>query len=59
MRDYVVYQAGALRAFVDSAGGRFQHVKPHGALYTTVVESDEHAQAVAEAVAELGTTSRC
>jgi len=55
VRDYVVYQAGALRAFVDSAGGRLQHVKPHGALYTTVVESDEHAQAVAEAVAELGT----
>jgi UPF0271 protein len=52
--DYVVYQAGALRAFVEAAGGRLQHVKPHGALYTTIVDSPEHAQAVAEAVGALG-----
>ena len=54
IRDYVVYQAGALRAFADGAGGRLQHVKPHGALYTTIVDSPDHADAVAEAVATLG-----
>jgi UPF0271 protein len=54
IRDYVVYQAGALRAFAEAAGGRLQHVKPHGALYTSIVDSPEHAQAVAEAVAQLG-----
>jgi 5-oxoprolinase (ATP-hydrolysing) subunit A len=54
IRDYVTYQAGALRAFVEAAGGRLQHVKPHGALYTTIVDSPEHADAVAEAVAQLG-----
>jgi 5-oxoprolinase (ATP-hydrolysing) subunit A len=54
IQDYVVYQAGAIRAFVEAAGGRLQHVKPHGALYTTIVDSPEHAQAVAEAVALLG-----
>ena len=32
IQDYVVYQAGAIRAFVEAAGGRLQHVKPHGAL---------------------------
>jgi UPF0271 protein len=52
--DYVVYQAGAIRAFVEAAGGTLQHVKPHGALYTTIVDSPEHAEAVAEAVASLG-----
>lgn len=52
--DYVVYQAGALRAFAEAAGGRLQHVKPHGALYTTIVDSPEHAEAVAEAVGSLG-----
>jgi len=52
--DYVVYQAGAIRAFVEAAGGTLQHVKPHGALYTTIVDSTEHADAVAEAVATLG-----
>jgi UPF0271 protein len=52
--DYVVYQAGAIRAFVEAAGGTLQHVKPHGALYTTIVDSAEHAKAVAEAISTLG-----
>ncbi len=52
--DYVVYQAGAIRAFVEAAGGTLQHVKPHGAMYTTIVDSAEHAEAVAGAVASLG-----
>jgi 5-oxoprolinase (ATP-hydrolysing) subunit A len=54
VQDYVVYQAGAIRAFVEAAGGRLQHVKPHGALYTSVVDDAELAHAVAEAVATLG-----
>ena len=29
-----MYQSGALRAFAEAAGGRLQHVKPHGAFYT-------------------------
>lgn len=53
VHDYVVYQAGALRAFVEAAGARLQHVKPHGALYTTIVDSPDHAHAVAEAVRAL------
>jgi UPF0271 protein len=54
LEDYVVYQAGALRAFLDAAGGRLQHVKPHGALYTMIVDSDEYAEAVCSAVVSLG-----
>jgi 5-oxoprolinase (ATP-hydrolysing) subunit A len=54
IRDYVLYQSGALKAFVEAAGGRLQHVKPHGALYTTIVDSPEHADAVAQAVGMLG-----
>jgi len=54
IRDYVLYQSGALKAFAEAAGGRLQHVKPHGALYTTIVDSPEHADAVAQAVAMLG-----
>ena len=54
IQDYVVYQAGAIRAFAEAAGSRLQHVKPHGALYTSIVDSSEYAQAVAEAVALLG-----
>lgn len=54
LEDYVLYQAGALQAFVAAAGGRLQHVKPHGALYTMIVGDDEYARAVCEAVAALG-----
>jgi UPF0271 protein len=54
LSDYVLYQAGALQAFVDAEGGRLQHVKPHGALYTMIVGDAEYARAVCEAVTALG-----
>ncbi len=54
LHDYVLYQAGAMKAFAEAAGGRLQHVKPHGVLYWMVQEDPELAQAVAVAVAELG-----
>jgi UPF0271 protein len=54
VQDYVLYQAGAIRAFVEAAGGRLQHVKPHGALYASIVDDADLAHAVAEAVAMLG-----
>ncbi len=54
LKDYVVYQAGAIKAFAGAAGGRLQHVKPHGALYTMIVDSRDYAQAVCEAVASIG-----
>jgi UPF0271 protein len=54
LEDYVVYQAGAIRGFAEAAGARLQHVKPHGALYTMIVDSQEYAQAVCAAVASLG-----
>src|SRR5262249_30886789 len=54
IQDYVLYQAGAIPAFAEAAGGRLQHVRPHGALYTTIVDSPELAEAAAEAVARLG-----
>lgn len=31
--DFVLYQVGALQAFVRSLGGTMAHLKPHGALY--------------------------
>jgi UPF0271 protein len=54
IQDYVLYQAGAIKAFAEAAGGRLQHVKPHGALYTTIVDDPELAHATAEAIAQLG-----
>ncbi|MZP29126.1 5-oxoprolinase subunit PxpA [Heliobacterium undosum] len=46
----IIYQIGALQAFVQAAGGRLHHVKPHGALYNMAAVDDELAAAVALAV---------
>ncbi|MFC4245408.1 LamB/YcsF family protein [Natribaculum luteum] len=53
VRDYVVYQLGALMGFAEWADVDVQHVKPHGAMYSMLSESDEHARAVMEAVLEV------
>ena len=46
----VIYQIGALQALARSAGSTLGYVKPHGALYNTIVVDREQARAVAEAV---------
>ncbi|MDT5146914.1 MAG: 5-oxoprolinase (ATP-hydrolyzing) subunit [Mycobacterium sp.] len=46
----VVYQIGALQAMARAAGSSVSYVKPHGALYNTIVTNTEQAGAVAEAV---------
>lgn len=48
--DLVVYQIGALQAFVKSEGGKLQHVKPHGALFNMAAKNAALAEAIAEAV---------
>jgi len=54
LKDYVIYQGGAMRAFAEAAGSRLQHVKPHGALYTMIVDDPDLAAAVSEALVALG-----
>jgi UPF0271 protein len=51
IRQDVIYQIGALQAIARDLGTRPGHVKPHGALYHMVLESEATARAVAEAVA--------
>ena len=46
----VLYQLGALEAFARVAGTRVRYVKPHGALYNTIVTHEEQAAAVVQAV---------
>lgn len=52
--NFVMYQAGALKAFVDAKNGRLHHVKPHGALYNQAAKDLELAKAIALAVKDLG-----
>lgn len=51
--DLVVYQIGALSGFVTAAGGRLQHVKPHGALYNMAAVNRGLAEAIAKAVYKI------
>jgi UPF0271 protein len=53
LRDYTLYQIGALKAFVEAEGGTLAHVKPHGALYAMCSADAELAGAVAQATAEV------
>ncbi|MEN6411547.1 MAG: 5-oxoprolinase subunit PxpA [Veillonellales bacterium] len=51
--DMVVYQIGALDAFIKAEGGTMQHVKPHGNLNNMSVNSKELSEAIAEAVYQV------
>jgi len=51
--DIVLYQVGALQAFVHAEGGRLSHVKPHGALYNMAAREMTLAAAIAGAIAAL------
>lgn len=51
--DMVVYQVGALYGFVTAAGGKMQHVKPHGALYNMAASNYALAEAIARAVRDM------
>ena len=54
LADDVLYQLGALEGIARAAGGRISYVKPHGALYNTIVTHREQAQAVVDAVKAFG-----
>ncbi len=49
----IVYQVGALEAFVAVEKGTLHHVKPHGALYNQSANNREKATAVVNAVYDL------
>jgi UPF0271 protein len=50
IRNYLLYQIGALEAFVKASGLILQHVKPHGALYNLAARDEKTAREVIKAV---------
>jgi UPF0271 protein len=50
---YVVYQSGALEAFLRPHGLSLNHVKPHGALYPMLNQRDDLAAAAVDAMFEV------
>lgn len=50
LKDYFIYQIGALKAFVEASGMMLQHVKQHGALFKMGLDDPKLGLAMAEAV---------
>ena len=66
LRAYIIYQVGALKAFVEVYGGKLQHVKPHGALYNSAVKDYHLSTVIAQAIYDvdkelimMGLTNSC
>ncbi len=54
MANCILYQVGALKAFLDAEGMALNHIKPHGALYGMSARQEPIAQAVADAASVFG-----
>jgi 5-oxoprolinase (ATP-hydrolysing) subunit A len=50
----ILYQVGALKAFLDAEGMPLGHIKPHGALYGLAARDESVAHAIADAAEVYG-----
>lgn len=50
----IIYQVGALKAFLDREGMPLNHIKPHGSLYGLAMRDPGTAEAIADAVQVFG-----
>ncbi len=53
IKQYLIYQTGALKAFCKVHGAKLQHVKPHGALYLDAVDNKNIARSIARGIMDL------
>ncbi len=49
----ILYQVGALKSMTEALGGKLEHVKPHGALYSDLAYDYNRSLAVAEAIYKI------
>lgn len=50
VKNYLIYQIGALKAFAECQGLKLQHVKTHGALYNMAMKNAKLAEAIVDAI---------
>jgi UPF0271 protein len=50
IKNYIIYQIGALAGFARECGMKLQHVKPHGALYNLAARDERAAREVISAI---------
>lgn len=53
IENYLLYQIGALKAFVEAEGLELQHVKPHGAIYFYAMEDENWVRACVDAIVKV------
>ena len=53
IRQYILYQVGALQAICAANSIQLNHVKPHGALYNLAMKNQEVFQVILKAVASI------
>ncbi len=53
VRNYIIYQIGAVLGFTKASDVKLQHVKPHGALYNMAAKDGKLGSAIVEAVKVL------
>jgi UPF0271 protein len=54
IRDCIIYQVGALKAFLDAEGLKLNHIKPHGALYVLASRDETTAHGICDAAEVFG-----
>ena len=54
LTDCIIYQVGALKAFLDAEGMTLNHIKPHGALFGMAIRDEAIAEGIANAAALFG-----
>jgi UPF0271 protein len=54
LTDLLIYQVGALRAFLEAEDVALNHIKPHGVLYGMAARQEEVAHAVCDAADVFG-----
>ena len=57
LRDEVIYQLSALRGIAAIHGASVRYVKPHGALYNTIVHHEAQAKAVVDAIGAVNSAT--
>jgi UPF0271 protein len=53
LKHYIAYQVGALDAFCRVNNAPLRHVKPHGSLYHAILDDEETAAAVIDAICRI------
>ncbi|ERI06644.1 LamB/YcsF family protein [Aneurinibacillus aneurinilyticus] len=53
VENYILYQVGALQAFLHAHDMKLSHIKPHGAMFMMAMENNDLAQAVLNATEKI------